>query len=58
MAIQAFNLLANGMGGVDWAGLDVVVEMLGVRDVEGLVHRIGVLKLHRPPAPGDLPEND
>jgi len=27
----------NVMGGLDWAALPVVAEMLGVRDIEGLV---------------------
>lgn len=38
------------MGGLDWAGLDFVTELLGVRDVEALVHRLAILKLHKPPA--------
>ncbi|HNT63660.1 MAG TPA: hypothetical protein PKH90_12490 [Candidatus Desulfobacillus denitrificans] len=25
------------MGGLDWAGLPVVAEMLGVRDIEALI---------------------
>ncbi len=53
MAISAWNLLANGSGGIDWAGLDFVVELLGVRDVEMLVTRMAVIKLHKPPKPGD-----
>lgn len=52
LAIQAWNLLANGSGGLDWGGLDFVAELLGVRDVEALVHRLGVIKLHKPPAQG------
>jgi hypothetical protein len=38
------------MGGIDWNGLDFVTELLGVQDVEALVHRMAVLKLHKPPA--------
>lgn len=41
------------MGGIDWAGLDIVVDLLGVRDVEGLVRRLAVIKSHRPPAPDE-----
>ena len=48
----AFNHLANGMGGIDWSGLPYVVAALGVDDVAGLLHRLLVIKLHRPPANG------
>jgi len=41
--------LSNGQGGFDWAGLPVVVALLGVRDVEALVNALLVIKLHRPP---------
>lgn len=49
MAIEAWNLLANGTGGFDWTGLPFVCELLGVRDVEDLLHRLKVIKTHRPP---------
>ncbi len=52
VAFSAWRLLSNGMGGVDWAGLDLVVELLGVSDVEGLVRRLAVIKAHRPPTGG------
>ena len=52
LAIQAWNLLTNGNGGLDWGGLNFVVELLGITDVEGLVNRLAVIKLHKPPAPG------
>jgi len=35
-AIKAWNLLSNGMGGIDWAGLGFVAELLGVSDLEAL----------------------
>ena len=47
--MRAYNLLANGMGGVEWAGLPVVVGLLGIDDVEGLLHRIEVIRNHKPP---------
>lgn len=53
MAIAAWNLLANGSGGIDWTGLDFVAEFLGVQDIELLVTRLAVIKLHKPPKPGD-----
>lgn len=57
-AIRAWNLLANGMGGLDWAGLPVVAAVLGIADIESLVDALGVIKAHRPgaddgPAPPD-----
>lgn len=37
------------MGGLDWAGLETVVTVLGISDVEPLIHRLKTIKLHRPP---------
>jgi hypothetical protein len=51
MAIAAYNHLSNGMGGIDWAGLPLVVELLGITDIEGLMERLIVIKMHRPPEP-------
>lgn len=42
------DLLANGMGGLDWAGLPLVASWLGVTDLDGLLARLEVIKLHRP----------
>jgi hypothetical protein len=47
LAIRAWNLLSNGMGGVDWAGLPYVVALLGIDDIETLINRLGVIKTHR-----------
>lgn len=44
-AIKAYNLLSNGTGGIDWAGLDVVVEMLGIEDVEALIEALLCIRL-------------
>ena len=40
IAIQAWNLL----GGLDWQGLPVVAEMLGVEDVELLIHQLTAIR--------------
>jgi hypothetical protein len=48
IALRAWNLLANGMGGIDWAGLPMVAALLGVQDVDALVHRLFVIKTHKP----------
>jgi hypothetical protein len=48
MAIRTYNMLANGMGGLDWAGLPLACAYLGVRDVEGLIDRLLVIKQHNP----------
>ncbi len=47
------------MGGIDWAGMPFVVDLLGVSDVEHLVDALLVIKLHKPEAPpaGDVPED-
>ena len=42
-------MLSNGMGGLDWAGLPVVAAYWGVTDMEGLMHRLYVMKIHQPP---------
>jgi hypothetical protein len=41
------------MGGLDWSGLPVVVEVLGISDVERLVRQLKVIKNHRPPKEDD-----
>jgi hypothetical protein len=41
-------LLANGMGGIDWAGLPYVVATLGIDDIEILINRLMVIKAHKP----------
>lgn len=38
------------MGGIDWAGLDLVAAKLGIDDIEGLIERLYVIKTHRPRA--------
>ena len=34
------------MGGLDWSALPIVVEMLGIEDVDGLVRRLVVIREH------------
>jgi hypothetical protein len=52
LALRACHLLGNGMGGIDWAGLPFVIELLGIQDIEMFIERLTVLKLHKPP-PGE-----
>lgn len=40
MAIRAWNL----MGGLDWAALPVVAEMLGVHDIESFVVTLAAVR--------------
>ena len=40
--MRAWNL----MGGMDWAALPVVVDLLGVDDVEGLVDGLAAIRDH------------
>lgn len=43
-------MLANGMGGIDWAGLPLACAVHGVQqDIEALIHRLTVIKTHKPP---------
>ena len=49
IALQAFTLLKNGMGGLDWAGLPFVVEHLGVQDVPALIEALHTIKTYSPP---------
>lgn len=49
MALRIHNLLSNGTGGIDWAGVPLWVELLGVRDVEGLLLRLETIVIHRAP---------
>lgn len=53
MASQVQAMLANGMGGLDWASLPLACAYFGVRDVEGLIHRLLVLKMHKPDGDAD-----
>lgn len=50
VALEAWNHLATGMGGIDWQGLPIVVELLGIADAELdlLLHRLHVIKRHKP----------
>jgi hypothetical protein len=50
IAIAVFNALKNGQGGIDWAGLPMVLEWFGVADVAGLLQRLLLIKSYRKPA--------
>lgn len=45
------NMLRNGMGGYDWAGLPLACEIFRVADIEMLVRRLLIIKNYRPPEP-------
>lgn len=51
MALHAWNHLATGMGGIDWAGLDAVAVLLDIHDdkLELMLHLLAVIKRHKPP---------
>ena len=36
------------MGGIDWSGLENVVDHLGIDDMDGLMLRLLLIKEHRP----------
>mgnify|MGYP006921413407 CR=1 FL=1 len=48
VANQIFNALANGSGGLDWQGLEFMAAYFGAHDIEALVHRLLIIKGHRP----------
>jgi hypothetical protein len=52
--VQATHLIGadGGMG-----SLPLVVEYLGVSDVEGLLDALRVIRTYRPPKPGEQPED-
>lgn len=43
LAIRAWNI----MGGIDWTGLSVVAEMLGIDDVDVLVAQLVAIREHQ-----------
>lgn len=47
MAGRVFRMLANGQGGIDWAGLPLACAYYGVRQPEPLIDRLLVIKNHR-----------
>lgn len=60
LAIRIWNALCNGMGGLDWSGLPLQVELHGVQDVEALCDALLRIKLYRPrdDAQGAEADND
>jgi hypothetical protein len=56
-AIAVWNYLSNGMGGLDWSGLPLVTEYLGITDIEGLMARLIVIKTHRRDEPSGAPND-
>ncbi len=53
LAYRVYAMLANGMGGLDWSGLSYAAEFVGAADLDDLTERLLVIKLHRPPKPGE-----
>jgi hypothetical protein len=45
MAIEVWNMVEQ-QGSVDWAGLPLVVGLLGITDIDGLVIRLRAIKAH------------
>jgi len=50
--MNVYAMLKTDMGGLDWAGLPLAYAYHGARDVEGLIHRLLIIKAHRPPKEG------
>ena len=49
MALIAFNFVSNGMGGIDFSGIELIAAKLGIEDIDGLLDRLLTIKTHRPP---------
>lgn len=49
LAAKVARLAANGMGGYDWRGVEILAEAFGIQDVEMLIERLGVIKAYEPP---------
>lgn len=47
-AIAVFNMVSNGMGGIDWGAVPFACDYLGVEDVDVIVERLLVIKSHKP----------
>lgn len=47
-AFRVAALLKTGTGGIDWAGLPLVADWLGIDDLDGLMHRLETIVTHRP----------
>ena len=55
-ALKAWNLLANGSGGIDFAGLPLVAEWLDITDIDGLLTRLAVIRTYKPPSHASAPD--
>lgn len=49
ITIKAWNMLTNGMGGIDYAGLPLVAAWLGIDDMDDLMTRLLTVKTHKKP---------
>ena len=47
--LEAWALLKNGTGGMDWAGLPYVIEHLGLTDADVLIEALKTIKTYTPP---------
>jgi hypothetical protein len=58
LAIRAWNMLANGMGGIDWQGFDRIARHLCIEDDEWLIESLYAIRTHRPPEGFEDMSND
>jgi hypothetical protein len=45
VAIGVWNMLERS-GGIDWAGLPLIVGLLGITDIDGLMIRLQAIKAY------------
>lgn len=48
LAIAVWNLLENGSGSIDWAGLPYAVALFGIQDIERLLMNLQTIRCHEP----------
>lgn len=41
-------MVATGFGGIDWAAVPLAAAYYGLDDMDMLIHRLLVFKLHKP----------
>ena len=58
VAIEGFQMLSNGTGGIDWAGLPIVAALLGVADLEAFARHLITIKTYRPDKTGQPEDLD
>jgi len=49
LAQQGWRILGTAQGDIDWRGLEIAVELLGVQDLDTFVRHLLTIKHYKPP---------